>query len=408
MKLGIIKAPSTQKAIMEIYQKFGPEAFIYRTHENINGVEVLVGFPGNKNDVWNEENTLEESKNLNEAVAECGENNPSLAKMDIVETELAALNQTVRNLSHQLENLLLKNFSQDKLTTEESNPYAYHLEKMGFSPWFINEFFPKKVKSFPLSGKIKRQDVLKQLGRRIKVEGCEGIFNKGIFALVGPTGSGKTTTILKLAKRALTQFTRQNIAIITTDPDDTHTKSQLLHYCNSMKIELEYAQDQLELAACLEKFRHKHLILIDTYGVSQRDILRIQQLMNLLDMAGENIQVYLTLPCNLQENVLDEIARAFNFKNRRACILTKQDESVTLASVISIVLRYRMLIGYQCFGQNINKHIILATAKDILQNLCQVYPDHQQEIMTENAFITYFKQWKLQKYDLIFSRMSNL
>ena len=75
---------------------------------------------------------------------------------------------------------------------------------------------------------------------------------------------------------------------------------------------MEYATNSNELSLALHGLRNKKLVLIDTYGVSQRDSVGVARLLGFLESQGERISSYVTLPCNVQEEILDDIASVFS------------------------------------------------------------------------------------------------
>jgi flagellar biosynthesis GTPase FlhF len=107
----------------------------------------------------------------------------------------------------------------------------------------------------------------------------------------------------------------------------------------------------------------KELILIDTHGVSQRDRMAVNNLISLIEKSSKKIAVYLALPCNQQEAILNEIIKTFDFKRVAGCILTKVDESIKITPALGIVMMHNLAIAYLCNGQDINNDIVLPTLK---------------------------------------------
>jgi flagellar biosynthesis GTPase FlhF len=103
--------------------------------------------------------------------------------------------------------------------------------------------------------------------------------------------------------------------------------------------------------------KNKKLVLIDTHGVSQNDKHELSSLINMLEYTKTPIQVYLALPCQQQEEVVEDIIREFNLKRVVGCILMKMDESNTINPVSSLAIRYQLPMAYACYGQDVNKDI---------------------------------------------------
>jgi flagellar biosynthesis protein FlhF len=93
----------------------------------------------------------------------------------------------------------------------------------------------------------------------------------GVYALVGPTGVGKTTTVAKLAARCVVRFGASSVALLTTDSYRIGAYDQLRIYARILGVAVHAVRDAHELAAALGALSARHLVLIDTIGMSQRD-----------------------------------------------------------------------------------------------------------------------------------------
>ena len=93
----------------------------------------------------------------------------------------------------------------------------------------------------------------------------------GVFALVGPTGVGKTTTTAKLAARCVMRHGADKLALITTDAYRIGGHEQLRIYGKILGVMVHSVKDEADLRIALKQLKNKHTVLIDTIGMSQRD-----------------------------------------------------------------------------------------------------------------------------------------
>ena len=100
----------------------------------------------------------------------------------------------------------------------------------------------------------------------------------GIVALVGPTGVGKTTTIAKLAAKFILKHGSKEVALITTDNYRIGAHEQLNTYGRILDVPVRVASSAEELRYLINGFADKRLILIDTAGMSQRDMKLAEQI----------------------------------------------------------------------------------------------------------------------------------
>jgi flagellar biosynthesis protein FlhF len=184
----------------------------------------------------------------------------------------------------------------------------------------------------------------------------------GVVAVVGPTGVGKTTTIAKLAARWCLRHGNQDLALVSTDGYRIGARDQLLTYARILDVPMHVADGGRQLAQVLERLKHKRLVLIDTAGMSQRD-LRIPEQLDSLRLGLGKARVLLALPAGGEAKAVDEIARVYGRIAPEACVLTKIDESASLGAALSAVLRRELPIAYLCNGQRVPEDLHDAESK---------------------------------------------
>ena len=131
----------------------------------------------------------------------------------------------------------------------------------------------------------------------------------GVFALVGPTGVGKTTTTAKLAARCVVRYGADKLALLTTDGYRIGAHEQLRIYGRILGVPVHVVRDSEDLRRTLTELRGKHMVLIDTVGMSQRDRMVAEQAAML--MRAGAVQRLLMLNATSRGDTLDdEIGRA--------------------------------------------------------------------------------------------------
>ena len=194
----------------------------------------------------------------------------------------------------------------------------------------------------------------------------DDILNRGgVFAMIGPTGVGKTTTIAKLAARFAMQHGQRHVALISTDTYRIGAHEQLMTYGRLLGVPVHCANDTHELQQLLHKLHDKKLILIDTAGMSQRDI-DISQKLSHLSHPSSKIKPYLVLSANAQVSSLDEVISVFKKASPVACVLTKLDEAASLGGVLSAVIKHQLPIAYVSYGQKVPEDIQPARARELV------------------------------------------
>ncbi|MDR2881464.1 MAG: flagellar biosynthesis protein FlhF, partial [Azoarcus sp.] len=211
-------------------------------------------------------------------------------------------------------------------------------------------------------------DILRTaLEQRLKI--CTGaneiIKNGGIYALVGPTGVGKTTTVAKLAARFVTRQGAGHLALITTDGYRIGAQEQLRIYGRILGVPVFAVRDAAELRQTLLDLRDKRLVLIDTMGMSQRDRMVVAQA-TMLSGAGE-VRRLLLLNATCQGDTLDDVIKAFSGPDTAGCIFTKVDEAASLGAVLDTAIRHELDVCYIANGQRVPEDLHLPNRAYLLQ-----------------------------------------
>ncbi|SEK12848.1 flagellar biosynthesis protein FlhF [Achromobacter sp. NFACC18-2] len=189
----------------------------------------------------------------------------------------------------------------------------------------------------------------------------------GVYALVGPTGVGKTTTLAKLAARCVAREGREQVAMLTTDLFRIGALEQLQIYGRLMGVPAHSVRDAGELRRILAELGNRKIVLIDTTGISQRDRLVAEQA-SMLCNAGKPVRRLLVLNAASQGDTLDEVAHAYRNgvgEDVAGCIITKLDEATRLGAALDTAIRHRLPIHYMSVGQKVPEHMELARA-DVL------------------------------------------
>lgn len=179
----------------------------------------------------------------------------------------------------------------------------------------------------------------------------------GVYALVGPTGVGKTTTTAKLAARCVVRHGADKLALITTDGYRIGAHEQLRIYGRILGVQVYVVRDASDLRQTLQELRGKHMVLIDTIGMSQRDRMVVEQA-SMLTSAG-NIKRLLVLNATAQGSTLDDVMRAYEGQDLAGCVLSKVDEAASLAPALDVAMRHELSVFYIANGQRVPEDLHL-------------------------------------------------
>lgn len=197
---------------------------------------------------------------------------------------------------------------------------------------------------------------------------------RNIIAIVGATGVGKTTTVAKLAARFLLRHGKGRVGLITTDNYRVAAHEQLRSYARIMDAPMRVASDVESLQDALAAFHDRELVIIDTAGMSQRD-MRLNEQFKLLIESGHDIQIYLTLAANNQRGVMMDVEQAFKAVPLSGCIITKVDETTSLGGSLSIAVEQNLPIAYISDGQQVPEDLHPARAHALVSRAVAIMQD---------------------------------
>jgi len=181
----------------------------------------------------------------------------------------------------------------------------------------------------------------------------------GVFALVGPTGVGKTTTTAKLAARCVMRHGPEKLALITTDAYRIGGHEQLRIYGKILGVMVHSVKDEADLRIALKELRNKHTVLIDTIGMSQRDQMVTEQVAMLTD-SGADVKRLLCLNATSTNETLNEVVRAYQGTGLAGAIMTKMDEAASIGNVLDVLVRQKLNLHYISNGQRVPEDLHLA------------------------------------------------
>ncbi|HEY0821957.1 MAG TPA: flagellar biosynthesis protein FlhF [Rhizobacter sp.] len=172
----------------------------------------------------------------------------------------------------------------------------------------------------------------------------------GVFALIGSTGVGKTTSAAKIAAAFASKHGANNLGLITLDAYRVGAHEQLRAYGRILGVPVHTAHDRASLEDLLELLASKKMVLIDTAGMAQRDT-RTRELLEML--AHRSIQKLLVVNAAAQGETIEDVMISYRAATCRGIILSKMDEAVKLAPALDALIRHKLKVVGVANGQRV-------------------------------------------------------
>ena len=280
---------------------------------------------------------------------------------DLMESQLSVLQWDRFSQKHPVRTVLLNLMSEMGLGSDVCETVLSHLDKLNDDP---HKVWQQALGIIARCLPINRRDLLAEGGR---------------IALVGSTGVGKTTTIAKLAARFAHLHGKRSVAMISTDQFRIGAQEQLQHFARLLEIPMLTASNSEELCDRLDMLADKKLVLIDTAGMSQRD-LRLSEQFHRLQAGAPQIKPYLVLSANTQLAALNQTILNFNKVKLAGAIVTKLDEAASLGGIITASIRHQLVLAYCGTGQQVpedlepaKSHRLISRAVSLMQQFGEHY-----------------------------------
>lgn len=389
MKVERFFAPDMRQAIRLVREAQGPDAVILSNRKVDGGIEIIsaLGYvdsaleerapeaaPGSAEpaaqDPWSADGDAAEQSADPEA-ASAPRASTRAPQLDWVEDPaIVSMREEIRQLRGLLENQLAHLAWADlKRRQPLSTGVMRRLTGM--------ELDPALIERISVAGADARNEehawqlALQELAASLPVADHDFLDQGGIVALVGSTGVGKTTSVAKLAARYVLRHGQRHVALVTTDSYRIGAHEQLMTYGRLLGIPVQVAGDGPQLRSALNSLADKRLVLIDTAGMSQRDV-RLSEQLSTLAGSGIPLRTLLVLSATGHRSVLDETIRAFSGVSLDGAILTKVDEAASLGGVLSALIRCTLPLMFVGNGQRVPEDMHPARAAKLVQEAAQL------------------------------------
>ena len=372
-------APNVTEALKLVTQQLGGEAIVLTTRDTAQGVEIIAITPGDLAQL--SESRLDgagSKKGAADTTPRAAPVDPAKATPFVkapsplahVPAAAAAKAVSAAEMDHLLAEFaqvkqLLQTHLSEKVwgeMQEHSPRQAEALRLMlhaGFSPSLSADI----VKAIPAelpSPQAVQQALQQQIESRLQVVDPLSVFDPGgIFAFVGPTGVGKTTAIAKIAARCVLRYGRDQLALLTTDTFRIGAQEQLQVYAKIIGVPVATLRDSEDLAAKIKTLGQRHIVLLDTTGVNQRDIRMLEQSQLLQQGAPELKRILVvssTTDLRTQEDVIlmhQQAARSAQGGSILAALITKTDEAAQLGPAVDCLIRHQLPLMFLANGQRV-------------------------------------------------------
>ena len=190
-------------------------------------------------------------------------------------------------------------------------------------------------------------------------------YEKKYINVLGPTGVGKTTTIAKMAARAVLEK-KKKIGFITTDTYRIAAIEQLKTYAALLQAPVEIVYNATDYAEAIQRLDHMDLIFIDTAGRNYKEAKYVEDLKSLIQFS-EQVESYLVLSLTSKQKDLEAIIEQFKNLSIEKFIFTKLDETNSIGTMFNLMIKYNKGLAYYTDGQEVPEDIEQPNSDNLLE-----------------------------------------
>jgi flagellar biosynthesis protein FlhF len=184
-----------------------------------------------------------------------------------------------------------------------------------------------------------------------------------VIAVVGPTGVGKTTTLAKMAARAILEA-KKRVAFVTLDTYRVGATEQLARYGEIMGAPVLVARDRGELGRAMERVADADLVLVDTAGRSSpEDVARQAALVRSI----ARVQLHLVVSAATGAHELAAVADRYRALLPDRLVVTKVDEAAGPGGILSASVRISRPISCVADGQRVPEDLHALTGPQLVE-----------------------------------------
>ena len=290
---------------------------------------------------------------------------------DVAVHEDASISEELRKEIADLKSLMQ---SMHKKTTQaqypdELLPFIEYLRQQELSEELITTIGDELFMHFKEASEINFSQcklITKNLLRKkLEVLPVGGLsYERKYINILGPTGVGKTTTIAKMAARAVLEK-KKKIGFITTDTYRIAAIEQLKTYAGLLQAPVEIAYNATDFEQAIQRLSHLDLVFIDTAGRNYKEVKYVDDLQRLIKF-DDQAESYLVLAMTTKERDMENIVDQFKQLPIEKFIFTKIDETNSIGTMINLMIKYNKGLAYYTNGQEVPEDIEEADLEAVL------------------------------------------
>jgi flagellar biosynthesis protein FlhF len=294
------------------------------------------------------------------------------AQISALKTEIESLKKVISGFQAMPQHILGQHPGAEYGLSYEVCHMFQKLQEAGLAPEIAADLLTQTQEEMPLL-KLKNKSLVDGYVAKKILETTKLAAKRDpkIQIFVGPAGSGKTSTLVKLASHMIIKD-HKKIALVTLDTFKVGAVDQLKIFSQILNVPFAVVRNRQEWDRLMVALSGYDCILVDAPGLSLKNMDEISFLRNLLPGKDEKIQVHLVLSALAKDSDLNEIGKRYQVTHFDDLIFTGIDEAAQHGNVYNFMRRFNAPLHSFGLGARVPEDFEIATRERLLDLIFKI------------------------------------